>query len=36
MAITLDEKPVFMIGVERSGTTLFMAMLGYHPRIAVP
>ena len=36
MAITLDEKPVFMIGVERSGTTLVMAMLGCHPRIAVP
>ena len=36
MAITLDEKPVFMIGVERSGTTLVMAMLGCHPRFAVP
>ena len=36
MAILLDEKPIFMIGVERSGTTLVMAMLGCHPRIAVP
>ena len=25
-----------MIGAERSGTTLVMAMLGCHPRIAVP
>jgi len=36
MSITLAEKPVFMIGAERSGTTLVMAMLGCHPRIAVP
>jgi len=36
MAITLKEKPIFMIGAERSGTTLVMAMLGCHPRIAVP
>ena len=36
MSITLRERPVFMIGAERSGTTLVMAMLGCHPRIAVP
>jgi len=36
MPIVLDEKPIMMIGAERSGTTLVMAMLGCHPRIAVP
>lgn len=36
MPITLDERPIFVIGAERSGTTLVMAMLGCHPRIAVP
>ncbi|MCL5022944.1 MAG: sulfotransferase [Nitrospirae bacterium] len=36
MAIALKEKPIIMIGHERSGTTLVMAMLGCHPRIAVP
>ena len=36
MPINLKEKPIFMIGAERSGTTLVMAMLGCHPRIAVP
>lgn len=36
MSITLAEKPIIMIGAERSGTTLVMAMLGCHPRIAVP
>ena len=36
MAIVLKEKPIIMIGAERSGTTLVMAMLGCHPRIAVP
>jgi hypothetical protein len=36
MAIILTEKPIFVIGAERSGTTLFMAMLGCHTRIAVP
>jgi len=28
--------PFFIIGSERSGTTLLMAMLGCHPRLAVP
>lgn len=36
MAIHLKEKPFFIIGSERSGTTLLMAMLGEHPRLAVP
>lgn len=36
MAIVLKEKPIFVIGAERSGTTLLMVMLGTHPRIAVP
>jgi hypothetical protein len=36
MSITLQERPVFVIGSERSGTTLIMAILGCHPRIAVP
>jgi len=36
MPIILKERPVIMIGAERSGTTLVMAMLGCHPRIAVP
>src|SRR5262245_43114149 len=36
MPMILKEKPIFMLGAERSGTTLVMAMLGCHPRIAVP
>lgn len=36
MPIRLQEKPIFMVGAERSGTTLVMAMLGCHKRIAVP
>ncbi|GDY14402.1 hypothetical protein LBMAG53_32800 [Planctomycetota bacterium] len=28
--------PIFIVGSERSGTTLLMALLGHHPRIAVP
>lgn len=36
MSITLKERPIFMIGAERSGTTLVMALLGSHSRIAVP
>lgn len=36
MAIHLSEKPIFVIGPERSGTTLLMTMLGSHPRISVP
>ncbi len=36
MAIMLKERPIIMLGPERSGTTLIMAMLGCHPRIAVP
>lgn len=36
MAIVLKDKPIFVIGAERSGTTLLMVMLGAHPRIGVP
>lgn len=36
MPIHLENPPIIMIGAERSGTTLVMAMLGCHPRIAVP
>jgi len=36
MSIQLKEKPLFIVGQERSGTTLLMTMLGCHPRIAVP
>lgn len=36
MPIKLKEKPIIMIGAERSGTTLVMAMVGCHSRIAVP
>ena len=36
MSVTLDERPVFIIGSERSGTTLVLAIPACHPRIAVP
>lgn len=36
MPIELQHKPIFMIGPERSGTTLVMALLSCHPNIAVP
>jgi len=36
MPVHLEERPIFVIGSERSGTTLIMAILGCHPRIAVP
>ena len=36
MAIELQERPIFVIGYERSGTTLLMAMLGCHPRLGFP
>jgi hypothetical protein len=36
MAIELKERPIFVIGYERSGTTLLMAMLGCHPKLAFP
>lgn len=36
MSINLPEAPIFVIGPERSGTTLLMTILGCHPRIAVP
>lgn len=36
MPLTLKDRPIFVIGAERSGTTLLMTMLGCHSRIAVP
>jgi Sulfotransferase family len=36
MPLTLPHRPIFVIGAERSGTTLVMTMLGAHPDIAVP
>ncbi len=36
MPIEPEERPVFIIGYERSGTTLLMAMLGCHSRIGIP
>jgi len=36
MPVTLEERPIFIIGSERSGTTLVLAILACHPRIAVP
>jgi hypothetical protein len=36
MALELKERPIFVIGYERSGTTLLMAMLGCHPRLSFP
>ncbi len=32
----MSGQPFFIVGCERSGTTLLMAMLAMHPRIAVP
>lgn len=36
MPIVLEERPIFIIGHERSGTTLLMVLLGCHPRIGIP
>lgn len=36
MPVALDERPIFVTGSERSGTTLVMAILGCHSRLAVP
>lgn len=35
MAITGD-RPIFVVGYERSGTTLLMALLGNHPKLSFP
>ncbi len=32
--MTMVKKPVFLVGAERSGTTLLCLMLDYHPKIA--
>lgn len=31
-----NERPIFVIGFQRSGTTLIQSLLGAHPRIAAP
>ncbi len=36
MSIVLKEPPIFILGTERTGTTLLMAALGCHPRIGIP
>lgn len=36
MSVMLEERPIFIIGHERSGTTLLMVLLGSHPRIGIP
>ncbi|MFL5305410.1 MAG: sulfotransferase family protein [Polyangia bacterium] len=36
MTAASTDAPFFIVGSERSGTTLLMAMLGCHPRLAVP
>jgi Sulfotransferase family len=34
--MTLPERPIFVVGCPRSGTTLLQLMLHAHPRIAIP
>ncbi len=36
MSAPSSQQPFFIVGSERSGTTLLMVMLGNHPRFAVP
>jgi hypothetical protein len=36
MTARSNSSPFFIVGSERSGTTLLMVMLGNHPRLAVP
>src|SRR5947208_4053864 len=31
-----EERPIFVVGAHRSGTTLLQALLGAHPRIGAP
>lgn len=32
----MNDKPIFVVGFQRSGTTLLQALMGAHPRIAAP
>src|SRR3954466_3748822 len=31
-----EERPIFVVGAHRSGTTLLQALIGAHPRIGAP
>src|SRR3954466_16294700 len=34
--MTLPERPIFIVGCPRSGTTMLQLMVHAHPRIAIP
>ncbi|NEQ53441.1 MAG: sulfotransferase, partial [Leptolyngbya sp. SIO3F4] len=35
MVVNSDERPIFIVGMPRSGTTLLTTILSAHPRIAI-